>query len=121
MFFTKIGKLFYLSHFVRVMSSYRKSFDLFCLLALSLLLILLLSRTFRHVTHIIIILSQKKSVAEGYDTVGVGPGAEGYDLIKKFYIRDTVNTFLCYFITIIIIPNNNILPTILNNGIESIR
>ena len=51
------------------MSSYRKSFDLFYLLALSLLLILLLSRTFRHVTHIIIILSQKKSVAEGYDTV----------------------------------------------------
>ena len=51
------------------MSSYRKSFDLFYLLALSLLLILLLSRTFRHVTHIIIILSQKKNVAEGYDTV----------------------------------------------------
>ncbi len=46
------------------MSSYRKSFDLFYLLALSLLLILLLSRTFRHVTHIIIILSQKKSVAD---------------------------------------------------------
>ena len=70
------------------MSSYRKSFNLFHLLTFPLLLILLLSRTFRHVTHIIIILSQKKSVAEGYDTVGVGPRAEGYDLIKKFYIRD---------------------------------